>query len=206
MARLPYASQTQFAELMRQTGLSADTAPANAFRVLGHAPSIGGAALRFVFALLTEIDLDPRLRELMILRVARGTNGRYAWIQHVAIARGFGAGDEQIAALDRGETPAALLKEQERDAFSFADEVVDDCRPTDDMFAAVRKLFSLRDIVELLLLIRYFRMICGLMTTLEVEVNLRLARKSWIRPAILLAAKIRFSIGGKRDRQRERSS
>jgi hypothetical protein len=33
------------------------------------------------------------------------------------------------------------------------------------------ELFSPREVVELLLLIGYFRMICGLMTTLEVEVE-----------------------------------
>jgi hypothetical protein len=53
----------------------------------------------------------------------------------------------------------------------FADEVVDHCRATDDTFAAVRELFSAREIVELLLLIGYFRMIYALMTTPEVEVE-----------------------------------
>jgi len=34
MARLPYATKTQLAQLMRQSGLPESTAPANAFRML----------------------------------------------------------------------------------------------------------------------------------------------------------------------------
>jgi hypothetical protein len=33
---------------------------------LAHAPAVGGPVLRLVLALLTETELDPRLRELVI--------------------------------------------------------------------------------------------------------------------------------------------
>jgi hypothetical protein len=35
----------------------------------------------------------------------------------------------------------------------------------------MREIFSPREVIELLVLIGYFRMICGLMTTLDVEVE-----------------------------------
>ena len=63
--------------------------------------------LRLVFALLTETDLDPKLPEMVILRVAQPCDCRYAWGQHAAIARGVGIGDVQIAALDREERRAS---------------------------------------------------------------------------------------------------
>jgi alkylhydroperoxidase family enzyme len=77
--------------------------------------------------------------------------------------------DAQIAALERGETPADLFSGREQTAFTLADEVLETSRCADDTFAAVRGLFSPREVVELLSLIGYFRMICGLMTTLDVE-------------------------------------
>jgi len=144
MARLPYASQPQYAELIRQCGLPENTPAANAFRMLAHAPTVGAATLRLVFALLTETDLDPKLRELVILRVSHRCNGRYAWVQHVAVAGPFGVTDTQIAALERGERPAILFNDRERAAFAFADEVVDSCCAAEDTFATVRKLFSPR--------------------------------------------------------------
>lgn len=171
MTRFPYATPAQFAELMRRSGLPERTPPANAFQMLAHAPAIGAPVLRVVFALLAETCLDPKLRELVILRVAQRCGGRYASVQHVPIARQVGVADIRIAAIERGETPAALFNERELAAFALADEVVDNCRAPDETFAAVCELFSSREVLELLLLIGYFRMICGLMTTLEVEVE-----------------------------------
>ena len=55
-------------------------------------------------------------------------------------------------------------------AFVIPDEVLTTCRATDHTLALVRNLFSPREVVELLLLIGYFRMICVIVTTLEVEV------------------------------------
>jgi|SRR5271165_951723 len=171
MARLPYATQAQFVQLMRETGLPENTPRANAFLVLAHSPAIGASVLRLVLALLSESDLDPRLRELIILRVSQRCDGQYAWSQHVAMARSNGVSDAQVAALERAEAPATLFDERERVAFTFADQVLDTCRASADPFAAARALFSTREVVELLLLIGYFRMIAGLMTTLDVELE-----------------------------------
>jgi len=171
MAGLPYATSAQFGELMRQSGFPENTPQTNAFSILAHAPAVGAPALQLVFALLTETDVDPRLRELVILRVAQRSPGPYVWVQHVAIARAVGVSDAKIAALEQGEVSTGLFVPRERAALAFADEIVDTSRSTNDTFAAVRELFSPREMVELLLLIGYFRMICGLMTTLDVELE-----------------------------------
>ena len=171
MTRLPYATPAQLAELIRQSGLPQNTPKTNAFRMLAHAPAIGASTLRLVLALLTETDLEPRLRELVILRVAQRCDGRYAWVQHASVAAIVGVSDAQIAVLERGETPNALFADRERTAFAFADEVLDTCCATDDTFAAVREIFSPSEVLELLLLIGYFRMICGVMNTLQVELE-----------------------------------
>ena len=68
MARLPYSNMEPFAELLRQSGLPENTSAASAFRMFAHAPAVGAATLRLVFALLTETELDPVSRELVILR------------------------------------------------------------------------------------------------------------------------------------------
>lgn len=171
MTRLDYATDVQLAELFLRSGLPNDVPPANAFRMLAHTPAVGAATLRLVFALLTETSLDPSLRELIILRIAKRCGCRYAWVQHVPIARGVKVGDAQIASVERRETPPDLFKDRESIAFLFVDEVLDTCCAADHTFAMMQVLFSPREIVEALLLIGYFRMICGVMTTLGVEVE-----------------------------------
>jgi 4-carboxymuconolactone decarboxylase len=172
MARLCYATELQLAELIRRSGLPDSAPPANAFRMFAHAPALGAATLKLVFALLTETALDPILRELVILRVTQRCGCRYAWVQHVAIARGVGVRDAQIAALEHGELPIGLFDERSFAAFALADDIMANCHAADQTFATAQHLFSSRELVELLLLIGYFRMISVLMTTLEVEVEL----------------------------------
>ena len=79
--------------------------------------------------------------------------------------------EAQIAALECGETPPTIFDERVYMAFVIADEVLTTCRATDHTLALVRNLFSAREVVELLLLIGYFRMICVIMTSVEVEVE-----------------------------------
>jgi alkylhydroperoxidase family enzyme len=162
MARLPYATEPRFPELMRHSGLPENTPLTNALCMVAHTPSIGAPLLRLVFELVTGTNLDPEMRELVVLRVAQRCGGRYAWVQHAGAAGQAGVSGAQIAALASGETPAALFSDRERTVFDLADEVLDDCRASDNTFAAVRRLFSPREVVELLLLIGYVRMICGL--------------------------------------------
>jgi len=171
MARLSCATEAQLRELIHQSGLPENAPPANAFRMFAHTPEVGAATLQLVFALLTETALDPVLRELVILRVAQRCECQYAWVQHVAIARGAGVADAQIAALERGEAPPAIFDERSSAAFAVADNVLANCRASDHTFDRARVLFSPRELVELLLLIGYFRMISGVMTTLDVEVE-----------------------------------
>jgi len=48
-------------------------------------------------------------------------------------------------------------------------EILNTCVVEDHAFAVAGELFSPRQTLELLLLIGYFRMICSLMTALDVE-------------------------------------
>jgi 4-carboxymuconolactone decarboxylase len=171
MAKVRYSSPAQVSEFMRQSGLPKNTPQSNAFRMFAHAPSVGAATLRLVLALLTETTLDPKLRELVILRVSQRCEGEYAWVQHAAIAKTVGVSDAQIAALERGEIALDLFAVRERVTFAFADKLVDRAFVTEDTFAAMQRMFSPRELLELLLLIGYFRMICGVMTTMGVEVE-----------------------------------
>ena len=171
MARIPYATSEQLAEFMEQSGLPENTPPANALRMLAHAPRVGASVLRLILTLLTETDLDPKLRELVILQVAQRCGGRYVWIQHAEIAVKVGVSDAQITALERRETPDQLFSDRERTAFAFVGEVLNTYRAGDVTFASVCRLFSPGEILELLLLIGYFRMVSSVMTTLEVELE-----------------------------------
>src|SRR5215212_8235937 len=78
----------------------------NIFRTLAHAETAFRPFLRFGGAVLGQMSLDPVVRELAILTVAKEAEAEYEWIQHVAIAKHLGVSDEQIAALDEADSCA----------------------------------------------------------------------------------------------------
>src|SRR5438270_12589295 len=92
--------------------------PLNIFRTLAHAETAFRPFLRFGGAVLGQMTLDPIVRELAILTVAKEAEAEYEWIQHVAIAKHLGATDAQIAALEAGETDA--FDEAQATAIRFA--------------------------------------------------------------------------------------
>src|SRR5437764_8661596 len=135
MARLPYADPDTAPEPVRRA--LAAVPPLNVFRMAAHAETAFRPWLAFGGALLSSLQLDARVRELAILRVARLSGADYEWVQHVPIARAVGATDDQVAAVDRGDLEDGSLGELERAALRFATEVVRDVRASDDALRAV---------------------------------------------------------------------
>ena len=169
MARIPYPDTDQAPQPVREA--LAAIPPLNIFRMLSHAETAFRPFLRFGGAVLGELRLDPRLRELAILQVAAEAQARYEWVQHAAIARALGVPDEQIDAVEAGQLDSAALGDGERAVLRFAAEVVRQPRVSDETFAAVRERLSPREIVELLLTTGEYLMLARIMTTLELEID-----------------------------------
>ena len=155
--------------------------PLNIFRTLAHAETALRPFLRFGGAVLGRLQLDPLVRELVILTVAREAEAEYEWIQHVAIAKTVGATDEQIAALEAADGGGAAFDEAQRAAIEFACAVVRGPRVPDDVFEHVRERLSEREIVELLLTIGDYWMLARVMTVLEIDLDQPAAAGSIVR-------------------------
>jgi 4-carboxymuconolactone decarboxylase len=169
MARIPYPDPDGASAPVRE---ALDALPAlNIFRMLSHAETAFRPFLRFGGAVLSQMQLDPRLRELAILEVARLTPARYEWVQHVPIAEAVGVSAEQVAALEAGELDADCLGEEDRLVLAFTGQVVRGIRPDDETFGRISDAFSPREIVELLLAIGEYMMLARLMVTLDLEID-----------------------------------
>jgi 4-carboxymuconolactone decarboxylase len=170
MARLPYPDPDQAPDRVREA--LAAVPPLNIFRMLAHAETAFRPFLRFGGAILGELQLDPKLRELAILRVAVQAGAEYEWVQHAAIALTVGVTDEQIEAVRAGAIDRAQsLSEIEQAVLRFTAEVVENPRVSDETFAAVCDSLSPREIVELLLTVGEYLMLARVMTTLELEID-----------------------------------
>jgi alkylhydroperoxidase family enzyme len=166
LARLPYVDPAQAPPGVREA-LEA-LPPLNVFRMLAHAETAFRPALRLGAAILTQLELDPRLRELAILRVARLSGAEYEWVQHVAIGRALQVSEEQIAALERGDVAADCFDERERLVLRFTTEVVEQ-GASPAAVEAMREGFSDREIVELVVAAGYYLMLARLMVTVGID-------------------------------------
>jgi alkylhydroperoxidase family enzyme len=142
----------------------------NLFKVMANSPEVGRAFLRLGNRILFKSRLNPRLRELAILRVGDLAKANYEFTQHVPIARRTGVTAAQIEALP-GWKGASLFNDQERAVLQYTDEMAEKIRVNDDTFAKVKAFLSDQEIVELTTTIGYYGMVSRILETLQVELE-----------------------------------
>jgi alkylhydroperoxidase family enzyme len=169
MARIPFPEPGELPEKVRE---ALDRLPAlNIFRMLAHAHTAYRPYLRFGGALLSDLQLDPLVRELAILRTAQVIGAEYEWIQHVPIARAVGMTDEQLTAVELEDDTAGAFDERQSAVLRFTGAVVREPRPGDELFAELRAQLPDREIVELLLVVGSYTMLGRLMTALDLDLD-----------------------------------
>ena len=171
MARLPYVDPLR--DLARGPRRARPGRPSlNIFRMMANADTAFVPWLRWGVALLSDLELDPLLRELAILRVARLTpHAEYEWVQHAGLAKAVGATDEQVAALDAGDIDAACFSELEALVLRFTTEVVHDARASEEVLDALSGALAAREVVELLMVIGQYMMVARVMATTDMELD-----------------------------------
>jgi alkylhydroperoxidase family enzyme len=170
VTRLPYADPERLPEKAREA-LEA-MPPLGVFRMMANAETAFRPWLRWGGVLLSDLALDPLLRELAILRVARVTpHAEYEWVQHVPIARSVGAGDDQVAALERDDIEADCFSGAQRTVLLFTTEFLRDARVSDETFGAATELLSARELIELMMVIGQYSMLARVMATTDLDLD-----------------------------------
>ena len=170
MARLPYVDPNDAPKRVRE--VLDRIPPLNVFRMMAHAETAFRPWMRWGGVLLSDLALDPLLRELAILRVAGLSPGAdYEWVQHVPIARSVGATVEQVDALERGDAEAPCFTDEQRAVLAFTTEVVLEAGASEEMLEAIRQRMSAREIVELLMVIGQYMMLARVMATTRIDLD-----------------------------------
>jgi alkylhydroperoxidase family enzyme len=142
----------------------------NVFKVMAHTPDLMESWWRMMALLFTRLELDPRLRELAILRLFQLTKVEYGFAHHVRIGKEAGVTDDQIA---------QLASYSESDAFSPLDKLVlrytDAVTRLEDTAPAIagelRAHLSERSLVELTFCIANWNLMAHLLMPLEIALE-----------------------------------
>jgi len=119
----------------------------NVLSTLMHHPALVGPFLAFNRVLLQTPTLEPRQRELMILRVAWRTRSPYEWVQHARLAVDLGVTVDEIDAIVRGNDTGAFSP-LEADLLAATDQLMDDHCIEDDTWARLAARLDERQLIE----------------------------------------------------------
>jgi alkylhydroperoxidase family enzyme len=145
----------------------------NVYKLLLHAPALAATWFEHLNAVRWKTELPGRLREIMIIRVAYLNRIDYVLQQHVpalALADGLTLAECDALADWRG---SSFFDERECAALAFADEMTRGVQVADATFAALRRQFSERQIVELAVLIGTYNMHNRVFAALAIDAEPR---------------------------------
>ena len=170
MARVPYPDPDALSQRTREHLAEFGETPLNLFRMLAGGEGLLRAFNRLGGHLLYRSELDPKLRELAIIRVGLLSGAAYEVHQHDRIGAQVGLTPEQIAAIRSGaEHPA--FDELEAAVLRFTDDVVANVRAADATFEPLRAALSLRELQELTMTVGFYMMVSRFLETFDIEIE-----------------------------------
>ena len=142
----------------------------NVFKVAAHSPELMQAWWQMMVVALSRLELDPRLRELAILRLFQLTHCAYGFVHHVRIGRDAGLNDAEIAALD-SYTSSELFSPLDKLVLQYADAVTRLDNSAPKLATDLRAHLSERELFELTFCIANWNLMAHLLFPLEVELE-----------------------------------
>jgi 4-carboxymuconolactone decarboxylase len=124
----------------------------NVVATLMHHPTLAGPYLAYNNVLLQTPTLEPRHRELLVLRVAWRTRAPYEWAQHVRLAERVGITADEIEAIAAGDDTDRWTP-LEAELLTAADQLIDRYRIDDDTWDRLAKELDDRQLVELVFVV-----------------------------------------------------
>lgn len=173
MARVPILEKEEITGDLKETFAkmeSRGTKILNIFKVMAHCPEVGRDFLKLGNSILLKGRLDPRLRELAILRVGHLAEAVYEWTQHAALASRIGVPQAQIDALPQWHN-SDMFDEKEKAVLQYVDEVAENIRVSQETFQELKHFFTDEQVVELSVVIGYYGAVCRVLEALEIELE-----------------------------------
>ena len=149
--------------------MRAGNEPLNIFRTLVHSPKLYKRFAQFGGHLLLRGALPAREREIVILRVGWRSRSVYEFGQHTVIGAASGLTDEEIVRLASegvegwSADDAALV--------ALADDLCATDTVSDATWAALAGRWNEAELVELLLVAGFYRLVSGFLNAAGVELD-----------------------------------
>ncbi|MBK5224055.1 MAG: carboxymuconolactone decarboxylase family protein [Acidimicrobiia bacterium] len=158
------------AEVLAKAGARPGRRAINIFTTMVRNRRVANRAVILGGAFLGKGTIAGRDREIVILRVGHNASAEYEFGQHTVIGRREGLTDAEIADLASDEL-TGQWSNADRTLVAMADELCSvDC-VSDATWTALAERYSDEQLVELLMLAGYYRMISGFLNSTGVQLD-----------------------------------
>lgn len=169
IAALRLAFGDQRADRLLDTGPDAQHMP-NVLPTLLRHPALAGPFLTYNQVLMSAPTVAPRLRELMVLRVAWLTRSAYEWVQHVNLASRFEITAEDLEAIGCG-ADADHWSPLEAELLRATEQLVDHYRIDDATWAHLAEHLDDHQLVEVTFIVGTYTCLAMAFNSMGIEID-----------------------------------
>jgi alkylhydroperoxidase family enzyme len=165
MALIPYADENNPSQALLDA-LKRQPLLLNVTRMIANSQS-AQKALAGMGEMIMRGKLDPKLREIAILRTAKACGSNYEWLHHVVVGKGVGVTQEQIENI---ENPSAkCFDETESLIVRLCGEMAGNVKGSREAVVALNKKLGPSVLVELIMVAGFYGSLARLLESTEVE-------------------------------------
>ena len=172
MARIPYLDEADIphlSDLVNRIKKGRRGKLLNPYRALLHAPDLGQAWFDFTNTVRTAGLIDHRLRELIVVLIAKRVRSAYVSGQHIpALALAAGVTQQECDSIIDWRHLASLSI-RERAALAGAEEMMSCGKMEDATFREIENHFNRAEQVELTIIVGMYDMARLVFDTLEID-------------------------------------
>lgn len=163
--RIPLVDVSALAQTQPELAASGAS---NVLLVLAHRADLLAPWLELATHLIAKGRISTRTRELLTLRVALRSSCEYVWANHVAGALGAGLTAAEIASLAQY---TGSWSDADAAALDLVDDLCADACASEPTWKALTAAYDEGEIIELLMMIGFYRMNAGFLNSLGVPVE-----------------------------------
>jgi alkylhydroperoxidase family enzyme len=119
---------------------------------------------------MSELSLEPRLRELAVLILMKRLNCDYGFVNHIGVAQQTGVSREQIDQIDSYRT-SPLFSDDDKLILRYAEELTLKAQVDDDLFRQVQNRIGTLKVLDLTAAVGFWNMMARNLNGLRVDLE-----------------------------------
>lgn len=144
--------------------------PLNIHSTMAHNPALIEAWMPYRYHIVRDSSLEPRHRELLVLRTAVVCDANYEWEHHIVRGREAGLSEQEIERVKDGPD-AGGWEPAEAALLAAADECKNDAKISDETYRALSRHFDDRQLLDIISTVGVYLTIAVMVNTFDVPME-----------------------------------